>query len=130
VSGGAKDNINITMCEMCQVAGGPRGWTTGDSHGDRDCADRREAGSEREFEQGAEKARPIFGQAKGIRRLGLLRGIEKPQRYRLIIEWETLENHTVDFFGSDNWKAWRALVGHCFAGGPQVDRSNTVLPLA
>jgi heme-degrading monooxygenase HmoA len=86
-------------------------------------------GMEREFEEGVEKARPIFRQAKGFRRLGLLRSIEKPQRYRLMIEWETLENHTVDFYGSDNWKAWRALVGHCFAGPPEVDHSSTALPL-
>jgi len=87
-------------------------------------------GMEREFEQAVEKARPIFGRAKGFRSLGLLRGIEKPQRYRLMIEWETLENHTVDFYGSENWKAWRALVGHCFAGPPEVDHWNTALPKA
>jgi heme-degrading monooxygenase HmoA len=44
------------------------------------------AGMETEFEQAVEKARPIFGRAKGFRSLGLLRGIEKPQRYRLMIE--------------------------------------------
>jgi hypothetical protein len=53
--------------------------------------------------------------------------IEKPQRYRLMIQWETLENHTVDFRGSDNWKAWRELVSHCFAGTPEVEHTNTVV---
>jgi heme-degrading monooxygenase HmoA len=88
------------------------------------------SGMETEFEQAVEKARPIFGRSKGFRTLALLRSIEKPQRYRLMVQWDTLENHTVDFSGSDNWKAWRALVGHCFDGAPQVDHSSTVLPAA
>ena len=46
------------------------------------------------------------------------------------MQWGTLENHTVDFYGSDNWKAWRALVGHCFAGPPEVEHVNTVMPVA
>ncbi|MGZ5804642.1 MAG: antibiotic biosynthesis monooxygenase family protein [Xanthobacteraceae bacterium] len=87
-------------------------------------------GSEAEFEQGVEKARAIFARAKGFRSLGLMRSIEKPQRYRLMIQWDTLENHMVDFYGKEDWKAWRALVGHCFAGPPEVDHSNTVLPVA
>ena len=73
-------------------------------------------GTEREFEAGVAKARELFGRARGFKSLALHRSIEKPQRYRLVIEWETLENHTVDFYGKDDWKAWRALVAHCFAG--------------
>jgi heme-degrading monooxygenase HmoA len=87
-------------------------------------------GTENEFEQGVQKAREHFARGKGFRSLGLLRSIEKPQRYRVMIQWETLENHTVDFYGSDNWKAWRALVGHCFAGPPEVEHNNMVLPVA
>jgi heme-degrading monooxygenase HmoA len=52
-------------------------------------------GTEREFEAGVAKARELFGRARGFKSLALHRSIEKPQRYRLVIEWETLENHTV-----------------------------------
>jgi heme-degrading monooxygenase HmoA len=84
-------------------------------------------GTETEFEAGVAKARELFGRARGFKSLALHRSIEKPQRYRLVIEWETLENHTVDFYGKDDWKAWRALVAHCFAGAPQVEHTSTVL---
>jgi heme-degrading monooxygenase HmoA len=84
-------------------------------------------GMESEFEAGVGKARAIFGRARGFKALALHRSIEQPQRYRLVIEWETLENHTVDFYGKDDWKAWRALVAHCFAGPPRVEHTNTVL---
>jgi heme-degrading monooxygenase HmoA len=87
-------------------------------------------GMEREFEQGVEEARQHFRRGKGFRSMGLLRSIEKPQRYRLMIEWDTLESHIKEFYGSDDWKAWRALVAHCFAGPPEVDHSNTVLPVS
>ena len=71
-----------------------------------------------------------FRARQGFSHPGAARSIEKPQRYRLMIQWDTLENHIVDFYGSDDWKAWRALVGHCFAGPPEVEHTNTVLPAA
>ena len=84
-------------------------------------------GSEAEFERGVEKARAIFARAKGFRSLGLMRSIEKPQRYRLMVKWQTLENHTVDFRGSENFTEWRGLVGQYFASPPEVEHTQTVL---
>ena len=57
-------------------------------------------GMEAQFEAGVGKATPVFRRAKGCKSLQLVRSVEKPRRYRLFIEWETLENHTVDFRGS------------------------------
>lgn len=85
------------------------------------------AGMEAEFEAGVAKAKPLFQRAHGCRGMTLHRSIEHPQRYRLMVQWETLENHTVDFRGSEDFKAWRALVGHCFATAPEVEHTNTVL---
>ena len=79
------------------------------------------AGMEDEFEAGVRKAAPVFQRAKGCKGLTLQRSIEKPARYRLFIQWETLENHTVDFRGSEDFKEWRACVAHCFAGTPDVE---------
>ena len=72
-------------------------------------------GMEAEFEAGVKKAAPVFKRAKGCRGLELRRSIEKPARYRLFVEWETIENHTVDFRGSPDFQEWRKLVAHCFA---------------
>ena len=58
------------------------------------------------------------------------RGIESPERYVLMIFWETLENHTVDFRGSEDFTAWRALVGQYFAAPPEVEHTETVLTTA
>src|SRR6201994_3548436 len=75
-------------------------------------------GTEKDFEAAVAKARPLFLRAKGGKGFELHRSVEKPSRYRLMVKWETLENHTVDFRGSDEFTAWRGLVGQYFAAPP------------
>ena len=53
--------------------------------------------------------------------MALQHSVEKPSRYRLFVQWETVENHTVDFRGSADFQEWRKLVGHCFASPPEVE---------
>ena len=64
-------------------------------------------GTEKDFEAAVAKARPLFLRAKGGKGFELHKSIEKPSRYRLMAKWETLENHTVDFRGSEDFTAWR-----------------------
>ena len=71
-------------------------------------------GLEEEFEANVAKAVPLFQRARGCRAMELQRSIERPNRYRLMVRWETLENHTVNFRESADFREWRALVGHCF----------------
>jgi len=83
-------------------------------------------GMEAEFEAGVAKAAPVFKRAKGCRGLALEKSIEKPSRYRLFVQWETVENHTVDFRGSPDFQEWRACVGHCFESAPTVEHTTQV----
>jgi heme-degrading monooxygenase HmoA len=53
-------------------------------------------GLEDEFEAGVKAAVAVFRRAKGCKGLELQRGIEQPSRYRLLVKWETVENHTMD----------------------------------
>ena len=76
------------------------------------------------------KARAAFGRSRSFHGFELHRSIEKPQRYRLMVKWETLENHTVDFRGSENFAEWRGLVGQYFAAPPDVEHTETVLTSA
>ena len=84
-------------------------------------------GMEAEFESGVAKAAPVFRRAKGCSGLALQRSIERPARYRLFVKWETVENHTVDFRGSENFTEWRGLVGQYFESPPEVEHTETVL---
>jgi quinol monooxygenase YgiN len=99
-----------------------------DDHRNR--TNRRQARHRERFEAAVAKARPLFLRAKGGKGFELHKSIEKPQRYRLMAQWETLENHTVDFRGSEDFTAWRALVGQYFAAPPEVEHTETVLTTA
>lgn len=84
-------------------------------------------GTEAQFEAGVAKAVPLFRRAKGCKGMELQRSVEKPGRYRLFVQWETLENHTVDFRGSADFQEWRQLVGQCFEKPPEVEHTQRVV---
>ena len=83
-------------------------------------------GMEAEFEAGVKKAGAIFQRAKGCKFMTLQRSHEMPQRYRLFVQWETVENHTVDFRGSADFQEWRACVGQFFESPPVVEHTAQV----
>jgi heme-degrading monooxygenase HmoA len=68
----------------------------------------------------------VASKAKGFRGYKVNRGIESPQRYILMIYWETLENHTVDFRQGPLFAQWRAIVGPYFAAPPVVEHFELV----
>jgi heme-degrading monooxygenase HmoA len=47
--------------------------------------------------------------------------IENPKRYLLLVEWETLEAHTVGFRQSQRDQEWRALLHHFYEPFPTVE---------
>jgi quinol monooxygenase YgiN len=84
-------------------------------------------GEEAAFEARVKDAVAVFRRAEGCLGLELQRSIEKPGRYRVMIRWRTLENHTVDFRGSPLFQEWRALVGPHFASPPEVEHCETAM---
>jgi heme-degrading monooxygenase HmoA len=47
--------------------------------------------------------------------------LEKANRYILLVNWETLESHTVGFRGSPQYQEWRALLHHFYDPFPVVE---------
>lgn len=79
------------------------------------------------FEEAIQRgARTVIGKAKGFKGFQVQRSIESPGRYLLLIQWDTLENHTVDFRGSAAFAEWRAIVGPFFAQPPVVEHLELV----
>lgn len=66
----------------------------------------------------------VISKAKGFSGYKINRGIESPERYVLMIFWETLENHTVDFRQSAAFQDWRVIVAPYFASPPIVEHFN------
>ena len=63
----------------------------------------------------------IIARRPGCRGWKVHRGIESTHRYMIQIWWDTLEDHTVGFRGSEAFGRWRALVGPFFAAPPAVE---------
>ena len=63
----------------------------------------------------------VISKAKGFRGYKVNKGIESPERYVLMIFWDTLENHTIDFRESPAFLQWRAIVGSFFSSPPIVE---------
>jgi heme-degrading monooxygenase HmoA len=80
-----------------------------------------------EFEEAILRgASTVIAEAKGFRGYKVNRSIESPGRYLLMIYWDTLEDHTVGFRGSDAFAQWRAIVGPFFAQPPVVEHLELV----
>ncbi len=84
-------------------------------------------GMEADFEKGVAAAAHLFKRAKGCHGMRLARSVEKPRRYRLFIDWESVDDHNVGFRQSEDFKEWRGLVGHCFETPPEVEHTGDVL---
>ena len=68
----------------------------------------------------------VIAHSKGFRGYKVNHSIESPERYVLMIYWETIENHTVDFRGSAAFADWRAIVGPYFVKPPMVEHMTLV----
>lgn len=63
----------------------------------------------------------VIAKANGFRGFKVNKGVESPERYILMIFWEKLEDHTVDFRQSPAFREWRAIVSGFFAAPPSVE---------
>ncbi|MGA3128615.1 MAG: antibiotic biosynthesis monooxygenase family protein [Candidatus Korobacteraceae bacterium] len=84
-------------------------------------------GMETAFEHGVALAVPLFQRARGCNGLQLLKSVEQPSRYTLMVTWETIDDHNVHFRGSEDFQEWRRLVGEFFVSPPQVGHEQIAL---
>ena len=83
---------------------------------------RNQPGRQAEFDAAIQRGvSDVIAKAKGFQGFKINKGIESPERYVLMIFWETLENHTVDFRQSPAFTEWRTIVGPYFAEPPVVE---------
>ncbi|MEC5218095.1 heme-degrading monooxygenase HmoA [Actimicrobium sp. GrIS 1.19] len=83
---------------------------------------RIQAGKQDEFDSAIQRGLDqVIRNAVGFQGFKINKSIESPERYVLMIYWDTLENHTIDFRESAAFAEWRAIVGPFFAGPPVVE---------
>lgn len=85
------------------------------------------AGKNAEFDAAIQRGvEAVISRAVGFRGYKVNKGVESPERYILMIYWDTLENHTVDFREGPLFAQWRAIVGPYFAAPPVVEHFTLV----
>lgn len=84
-------------------------------------------GKNAEFDEAIQRAlTTVMAQTPGVIRWNVQRGIDSPERYILMIEWRTLEDHTVGFRQGPLFAQWRAIIGPYFARPPVVEHFKRV----
>jgi heme-degrading monooxygenase HmoA len=84
-------------------------------------------GSSAQFEGAFAQAKPIISASAGFRSLRLERCLEQPDRYVLLVEWDSVEAHEEGFRTSPAFEEWRRLLHHFYPSRPSVQHFETVL---
>jgi heme-degrading monooxygenase HmoA len=83
-------------------------------------------GQEPDFEAAFAQAKAIIASMSGFRSLDLQRCLENASRYLLLVEWDTLEDHTEGFRGSPEYQEWRRLLHRFYDPFPTVEHYEPV----
>ncbi|MFD2872077.1 antibiotic biosynthesis monooxygenase family protein [Mucilaginibacter ximonensis] len=83
-------------------------------------------GKERQFEQDFATAGKYISAIQGYQKHSLSRCIEQPGKYILLVEWDTLEDHTVGFRQSPQYQEWKKLLHHYYDPFPVVEHFEPV----
>ncbi|MCC8427070.1 antibiotic biosynthesis monooxygenase [Mucilaginibacter sp. UR6-11] len=67
-------------------------------------------GNETQFENDFATAGQYISVIKGYIKHSLHKCIEQPNQYLLLVEWETLEDHTIGFRQSPQYLEWKKLL--------------------
>ena len=84
-------------------------------------------GRELEFVAAMEQAKSLIAASPGFVSLRVERGVERPACFLLLVEWETLEDHTQGFRGSAAYEEWRAALHHFYDPFPVVEHFEAVV---
>ncbi len=78
------------------------------------------------FEKALEQGLPVIRAAHGCLGAEVTRCVEEANLYLLLVEWETVEDHTLGFRESPAFAEWRSHVGAFFAAPPLVQHFESL----
>ncbi len=78
-------------------------------------------GSEADFQAAFGNARHYLEESAGCQSVELLRGIQQPNTFLLLVEWDVIESHMEGFVKSPSFAAFAELLGPHLTGGPQME---------
>lgn len=78
------------------------------------------------FEQAYRAARTVLANTPGVQSVRMTHGIERPGRFVLLVEWDSVSAHEENFRSTERFETWRAAIGPYFAGPPLVEHFEDV----
>ena len=83
-------------------------------------------GQEAAFEAAFARASHIISSMNGYVSHELQRCVEKNNRYLLLVNWQSLEDHTVGFRQSAEYQQWKTLLHHFYDPFPIVEHYQRI----
>lgn len=83
-------------------------------------------GEESTFEIAFAKAQTIICSMQGYLNHQLQRSLEHPNRYVLLVNWQTMEDHTIGFRQSNQYHEWKKLLHHFYDPFPEVEHFQVI----
>ncbi|MCL4156242.1 UNVERIFIED_CONTAM: hypothetical protein GTU68_062486 [Idotea baltica] len=74
-----------------------------------------------DFEMNFQKAEKFISSMKGYISHQLKKCIEQDDKYILLVNWETIEDHEIGFRKSAEYQEWKALLHHFYEPFPIVE---------
>jgi len=84
-------------------------------------------GLEDEFEAAFRQASSLIAAIRGYMSHELHRCLEVQGKYLLLVQWETLEAHTIGFRRSPQYQQWKALLHHFYDPFPVVEHFEPMI---
>lgn len=78
------------------------------------------------FEAAFREASTLIMTQRGCTGYNLQRCLENPSRYVLLVNWKTLEDHTVGFRQSADYQEWKRLLHHFYDPFPTVEHYEPI----
>lgn len=78
-------------------------------------------GADEDFAAAYRQARSILAETDGARSVRMTHGVERPTRFVLLVEWESIKVHDENFRSTDRWVQWRNIIGPFFTAPPVVE---------
>ncbi|WP_026462987.1 antibiotic biosynthesis monooxygenase family protein [Adhaeribacter aquaticus] len=85
------------------------------------------AGESAAFMDSFSKAQAIIASMPGYITHSLQKCLEQEDKFLLLVQWQTLENHTVGFRGPEAYLTWKQLLHHFYDPFPVVEHFTQVL---
>ncbi len=85
------------------------------------------SGAEQTFEEAFRAASPLIAATPGYISHQLQRCLDTKGRYLLLVQWETLEAHTINFRQSANFQQWKQQLHHFYDPFPVVEHYESLV---